>query len=321
MSTWQRWYLALGCLMLWAGVAYGETVDRMVAVVNCDIVLYSELRDYIKMLEKATPDLKTDDPARRAQIEREVLQQMIRNHLTDQEVKRLKIVVSRREVDEAIESIKRDNKFTDEQLHYVVQQQGQTLEQFREGIKKDVEKSRLVERVLRSKTVITEQQIDAFLKSNPAGSSGETKDRNRLGIIFLPASADDAQRPDVEKQAYEVHGRLKKGADFAQLAKQYSKGPAAQDGGDIGYIDSEELAPGIVAALRGLKPGDLTDVVKTSTGYYIFKVLDIRSERQSVAQDNNREQARRHLFQQEMNRKFEDWIKDLEARSFIQVSL
>ena len=67
------------------------------------------------------------------------------------------------------------------------------------------------------------------------------------------------------------------------MAKEYSKGPAAQEGGDLGYIAADELAPPIEAATRGLKPGETTDLIKTPSGYFIFKVVDIQREKQAAS--------------------------------------
>ena len=79
------------------GLVRAETLDRIVAVVNGDIILYSELQEQIRLLAKMSPELKMDDPVKRAQIEREVLQQMIRDRLADEEIRRLKIVVTARD--------------------------------------------------------------------------------------------------------------------------------------------------------------------------------------------------------------------------------
>lgn len=306
-------------LLVGLGTARAATLDRMVAVVNGEIILYSELQDQIRMVAKMAPELNTDDPAKRAQLEREVLHQMVRDRLADEEIRRLKIVVSEREVDEAIDSIKQENRFTDTQLEYMIQQEGQTRAQFRDAIKKEIERSRLVDRVLKSKIIITEKQIDSFLTNDEASFS----ERRRLAIIFLPLpeEADARTTEAVDKQAKDIVGRLKGGADFGRLAVEYSKGPAAQEGGDLGYIAVGELAPPIEAATRNLKPGEASDLIKTPSGYFIFKVLDRQKEKQATGDASIREKARRQLFQQEMNRKFEEWVKELESRAFIQISL
>jgi len=307
------------CLIAGFGVVRAETLDRIVAVVNGDIILYSELQEQIRLLTKMSPDLKIEDPARRAQVEREILQEMIRNNLADQEIRRLKIVVTPRELDEAVDAIKRENRFTDAQFDYVIQQQGQTREQFRQGIKREMERSRLVDRVLKSKTIITPEQVDAYLRSEGSGLA----EKRHLAIMFLPypEGADTKKAEEVDKLARDVMNRLKGGTDFAKLTREYSKGPAAQDGGDLGFIGTDELSPQIEAATRGLKPGEVSDLIKTPTGYFILKVIDTRREKQASVDANAREKAQRQLFQIEVNRKFQDWVRNLESRAFIQISL
>jgi peptidyl-prolyl cis-trans isomerase SurA len=307
------------CLIGCCGVVCAETLDRIVAVVNGDIILYSELQEQVRQLTKMSPNLKLEDPARRAQLEREVMQQMIRDQLADQEIKRLKIVVSAREIDEALETIKSENHFTDAQFENVIQQQGQTREQVRQGIKRELERSRLVERVFKSKTVITQEQVDAFLKTDEAA----LVERRRLALLFIPfpEGAQGQQTAEAEKMVRDVMNRLKGGEDFSKLAKEYSKGPAAQEGGDLGYIPKDELAPPIEAATRRLKPNEMTELLKTPTGFFIIKVLDVQKTKQAAVDAEAREKARRQLFQTEMSKKFEDWVRDLEARAFIQISL
>jgi peptidyl-prolyl cis-trans isomerase SurA len=306
-------------LLLSLGIARAETLDRIVAVVNGEIILYSELQEQVRLVAKMSPDLNMEDPARRAKVEREMLQQMIRDRLADQEIQRLKIVVNQREVDEAIEGIKQENRFTQAQFDYVIQQQGMTREQFRQQLKREMERSRLVDRVLKSKTIVTQEQIDAYLKDGQSGFG----ERRRLAIIMLPypEGADKQKAEQTDKLARDIMARLKGGEDFSRIAKEYSKGPAAEDGGDLGYIATDELAPQIEAATRGLKSDEMTDLIKTPSGYFILKVVDIQREKQVAADSNVREKVRKQLLQKEMDRKFQDWVRDLESRSFIQISL
>jgi peptidyl-prolyl cis-trans isomerase SurA len=308
-------------MILGSTVAYGETIDRIVATVNGGIILNSELQTRIRTVQRLTRGNEIDsaDLERRAELERTVLQQMIRERLTEVEIKRLKISVGERELDEAIAQIKKENNFSDAQLDYFVQQDGLTMAQFKDNIRKELERARLLDRLLKSKTVITESQVDAFLKTGKA----ESADLRHIAIIFIPNAegSSGAGNGGAEKLAGDIHRRLKEGADFGKLAREYSKGPAAEEGGDIGFINSDELAPAIAAATRGMKPNDITDPLKSSTGVYIIKLIDVQKEKVNTADAAVREKARRQLFQQEVNRKFEEWIKDLEARAFIQVSL
>ena len=307
--------VVLACAALSCGVALAETVDRIVGVVNGDVILYSELQNQIRGMEKVVPDLKSDDPSRRVQVEREVLQQIVQQRLTEGEVKRLKITVSQTEVDNAIKGIKQQNNFTDAQLEYYITQEGQTLDKFREKIRKDLERNRLMDRVLKSKIIVTDEQVDAQLKTGKLTAV----EQRRIAVIYL--QKNDRAGEDVEKKAREIHDRLKGGADFARIVKENSQGPAVEEGGDIGFVSTEELAPAVDQATRKLDRGQISDVVQTPGGCYIFKVLDIRKQSANVGDQPVKDKVRRQLFQEELGRRFEVWIKELESKAFIQIFL
>lgn len=307
------------CVALSVDPARAEVIDRVVANVNGEIILYSELQDQIKVVEKIRPDV-TADASNRPQLERDVLTQLVRQKLTEQEVKRLKIVVTNAEVELQIARIMEQSKLTKPQLEYVLKQSGQTFEKYREGVKKDLERDRLLERTLKSKVVVTDAQVDAYLKSQGSGPVVSTE-TIRLGIILLPADERNIKFADAEKLGREILQKLKGGAEFRNMAIQYSKGPAAQDGGDIGYIAADELAPYISSAIKGLKRDEISGLVRGPNGYYILKVLDLGQQRKDKSDTTVREKARNDLYQKEVNRKFEEWVKNLEAKSFIQTSL
>ena len=309
--------MVLACAILVSGTALAETIDRIVAVVNGDIILYSELQNRVRELEKLSSEAKTADPAQRSQLERDVLHRLIQQRLTDEEIKKLKITVGPGEVDNAIQTIKRQNNFSDAQFDYFISQEGQTLDQFREKIKKELERNRLLDRVVKSKTIITDAQVDAYVKSDKPKAAQQMK----IAVLFLKRGSTDHNNEAVEKRAQEVLSRLRGGADFSRMVKENSEGPAVEDGGDIGYVALEDLAPPIQAATRGLGSSQITDVVKTPGGCYIIKVLDVRTEIAKAGDSTAREKVHRQLFQEEMNRKFEAWLKDLEDQAFIQVFL
>ena len=331
--------------ILCASVVRAESLDRIVATVNGDIILYSELTDRIQAAARVNPQILNIDASKRNVLEKDVLQQMIREKLTEQEVKRLKITVMDREVDEAIDMIKKDNHFTEAQFQDMIKKEGQTPAQFRDGIRKEIERGRLIDRAFRSKTLITKEQVDAYAKNRgadlppaqtpaprPAVSSVSTE-RHRLGVIFLPVP-EDAPAKEWEKSAKlakDVQKRIQGGEPFSAMAKQYSKGPAADSGGDVGFVESDEIAPFLAAAIKGLKKSDVTDVVKGPNGYYLVKLLDVETGKaqasapapvaSAAGEPSDREKIRRQLFQQEVNRKYEEWVRDLESRAYIKMSL
>lgn len=295
-----------------------EFVDRTVANVNGEIILYSEVQEQIKLVERFLPESKINEPANRVQVERDILTNLIRQKLTEQEVKRLKVTVSNAEVDNAVDGILKENKITLGLFERSLKENGQTLQKFREGLRKDLERNRLMDRVLKSKVVITEAQIDAHLKTG--GGSTATTEKLRLAVIFLP-DEKSAKAGEVEKTGREIIAKIKGGADFGKMARQYSKGPAAADGGDIGFMPPDELAPYIADAVKGLKKGETSDLVRGPGGFYLVHVSDLDRKIENKSDPAFREKVRNELYQQEVNRKFDEWVKNLESKAFIHISL
>jgi len=105
------------------------------------------------------------------------------------------------------------------------------------------------------------------------------------------------------------------------MAKQYSKGVAAQEGGDIGYMARGELAPFITQAIKDLHKGETSGLVQGPGGYYIIKVLDIDTKTMDESDPNLREKVRKYLYEQEVSHRFDEWARSLEAKAFIQITL
>jgi peptidyl-prolyl cis-trans isomerase SurA len=307
--------VALSC-----ATARTETVDRIVANVNGEIILYSDLQEQIKLQQKQTPSMDLSDPEKRSKAEHEVLTQLIRQKLTDAEIDRLKVVVNQPEVEATIKQIADENHTNLAQFEEKLKANGLTMQKFREQIRKNMERNRLMERVLTSKVLITDKQVEAYL-SGADGDSAITSQKVRLGLILLPVGEKTGKPAEVEKTGREILGKLKNGADFRAMAKQYSKGPAADDGGDIGYMAAEELAPYIAQAIKNLKKDEISDLVQGPGGFYILKIIDFESKKLSKSDPATREKVRRSLFDREVNRRFEEWVHDLESKAFIQISL
>jgi len=297
-----------------------EMVDRIVANVNGEIILYSELQEQVKMLAKQTPTLDLADPVKRSKAEHDVLVTLIRQKLTDAEAQRLKVAVTNPEVEQKLSQIMEQNHTNLAQFELVLKANGQTIEKFRERIKKDMERNRVMERVLMSKVLITDKQVEAYL-SGEKGESVTSSQKIHLALILLPVGETFGKPAEVEKKGREILDKLKNGADFRNMAKQYSQGPAAQEGGDIGYMAAEDLAPFIAQGIQNLKKDEISALVQGPGGFYILKILDFNTKTVSKSDPDMREKVRKNLYEQEVNRKFEEWVHDLESKAFIEISL
>lgn len=315
--------------------AQAETFDKIVAVVNGEVILYSDLQDQLQFYLKSTPEINLDSPAKRSAAEREVLQQLIREKLAAEEVKRYRITVGNLEVEEAIADLKKERNLSDEQLKQMIAQDGKNMEQFREGIKRELERGRLLDRVLKSKTVITEEQINAQMGGGASATAGtkakvvekEAAQTVRLALIVIPKpkGSADGDKEKTAKLARDVRSQAKDGTNFGDLAMKYSRGPAAETGGDIGFVEAAELSPEIRDAVNGLKTGEISDLIETGSAFYVVKLVDSRKSKGSAVSESPqtvaRDKVRRELYNKELSRKFEEWIRDLQSRASIQIYL
>jgi peptidyl-prolyl cis-trans isomerase SurA len=301
-------FFALAGFHLTAAKVKAEEIDRIVAVVNDEIILYSDLRKKVKEIkEKISSPLPIPEP----ELERQVLNQMIEEKLIHQEMKRLKINVDDQSVERAIARIKQEQGLNDDQFLAMIQKEGFTLSEFKQTIRKELERATLIEKVFQSKTVITDADIDQYVKNHPEESVPKAK----LSVIFIPKNSGISGE--------EVLKKIKSGADFYELAKKYSKGPNASEGGRVGWVNVRDLAGKLQEVVASLSPGQVSPVLSSDAGDFIVKVEEKTEERVmlNASDPKEREKIRRMLVQQEVERKFKEWMKTLKEKAYIQVSL
>ena len=190
-------------LLIVPGAGGAEIVDRIVAVVNDDIISMFEMNQTVKPF---TERLKTlDYPAEKEKklllkIREDVLNRLIDEKLADQEIKRVRINVSREEVDNAIERFKETNDLTDERLKEALKRDGISMVEYRKHIRDQILRGKLVNREVQSKIVITKADIEAYYKQHPEDYVGKKKFRLRHIIMRVPSEADEDDRLSVQKK-------------------------------------------------------------------------------------------------------------------------
>ena len=291
-------------------------VNRIVAEVNDDIITLYELNQaaapYIRRVRSMGRSLE-EERQLLYEVREQTLNQLIEHKLTDQEIRRYNITISDEAIDNTIEEIKKRSLMTDQQLRAALQKDGLTMDEYREQVKNKILRSRLVNRQVKSKIVITEEDIRAIYEKNKAEYGGETL--YRLRQILVDPSSDRLQ---AQQKMETVLLNLEEGAAFADVARQFSDGPTAADGGFLGEFKLDDLSENIRSALKGLQPGSHTSIMETSRGLEVFYVEDIKL----VAGKSLEEAAPEiegKLYDQIVNRKFTNWLAELRERSHIKI--
>jgi peptidyl-prolyl cis-trans isomerase SurA len=311
----------LGVFLFLAGALHAELVDRVVAVVNNDVILLSDLNQVVATIGVSL-DQQGYSHSQKNQILKEqrgqILEQLIYDKLTDQQVKQYKIKIGDDEVDATIERIRNLNRLSADDLRRRLELEGVAWDEYRKQIKEKMLRARLVNRQVKSKIVITDEDIQSYYDVHKNEYGVHTKYELRHILIKYPPTADADEKKDALARIDQIHDALQKGESFEELARKYSEAPSAERNGSLGVFEISILSDPIKQALRGLEAKQFTKVVDTEQGYQIFFVESlVQSGGRSI--EEVRSEIHEKLFADVVDRKFNEWIKELRQRSHIQI--
>ena len=291
-ETWLRPALrstltALALLASPAG-AQVQPLDAIVAVVNDDVIVQSELDSQIDMLipelesrGAAIPDPKT--------LQQQVLDELILERLQIQRAEALGIEVDEATLTGALENIASRNGMGLMQLREALEANGLSFEEFREDTRRQILTSRLQQEEVVKDIRISEPEVDRFMATERDSLLTRSEVRLSHILIALPENPTDAQIDAARDEAAELARRLRGGADFAGLARARSDGGRAQEGGDLGWFPIGEVPSLAAQPAQTLGRGELTDPIRSPSGFHIIKVSDIKgNEPKPVTQTHAR---------------------------------
>lgn len=270
--------LIAGSLFLFgAHFSSAQTVmlDRVVAIVDEDLVLESELKErtasILERLQTQYSQLPPQDV-----LQKQILEQLILERVQLQLAKRYEIEPGEEEINQAIATIAQRNKITEAQLIADLERQNTSLDDLRQQIKTELTISQLQQGVVNSRIRVTEQEIENFLSSTD-GKFATSPDFH-LGhiLIAVSGSADPAMVSAAEKEALDIYEKLQKGEDFAQLAISHSNDQSALQGGDIGWRKLAQLPELFSQQLEKLNTGEVSKPFRSGAGFHLLKNMEQR---------------------------------------------
>lgn len=266
--------LLLLCLGLASQAAVNE-LDRIVAVVNEDIIAASELNNRMRELAIQLRQKGQELPPRDSMRE-QVLERMISKRLQLQTAKRLGLTVDDTILTKAIANIAKNNNITLLELRQTLEADGIRFNLFREQLREDILINRLKQKEVINRIVITEQDVRNFL-SREVGSSRQRSAVHLLHILIATpegASPEDVQaaRSKADRLAREIHD----GADFSAIAMRESDGRQALDGGNLGWIETSRIPTLFTQEVDSLEPGSISDPIRNASGFHIIKLVEVK---------------------------------------------
>lgn len=314
-------FIGICALLSTGALCRAEVVDRIVAVVNNDIILESELDQAMQPWMEKLKQQGYSEMQRRiflADQRPKILDQLIMEKLTDQKVLHDQIKLSDEEVDSTIKRIKAINKLSDQKLQHKLEMDGMSYDEFRKQIKEQMLRTRLVNREVKSKIVITDEDVRAYYDKHRDQYAGQTKYHLRQILMKAGPSTPKTERERVAQQMARVQDRLRQGEDFAALARVYSQAPTAANGGDLGVFEERLLTSQIKQALQGLQAGQFTSVLDTEQGFQIFYVENVSHTGGKTWQEAKQE-IQEKLFADIVDLKFQKWLDQLRQQSHIKI--
>jgi len=302
--------------------AYATIVDRIVAIVNHDVITLSELdknvNSYMKRIEKTVPEDQLD--AIEKHVRQMVLNELIDQRLITQEAKKRGLMATDRDVNDAITNIITQRKITHEKLQYEIEQLGITFDEYREEVRAQLTKRNFLAGEIKSKITISKEEIGAYYREHRKDYEGKEAARIRQILILLPRDAADQTREKLRMRAEDILQRLRQGDSFSMLATEVSQGPAAKTGGDLGFVEKGLMLPDVDAAAFSLKIGEISDVIESPIGFHIIQVVDKRGEGVKPI-ESVREEIIGRIGDEKMENKFEEWLNEQREKAHIEVKL
>ncbi len=247
-------------------------VDRIVAVVNDEVITQHELRS---RLDSALGQLQRQgmsSPPRNV-LEKQVLERLVMDKVQLQQARDMGLRIDDAQLEQALQRIAAGNNLSLAQFRAVLEKDGIAFASFREEIRAEITIARLREREVESKIFISDGEVDNYLAS--ASVQGGTEEEYQLAHILLraPESASPEQIQKLRAKAEQILERSSKGEDFAQLAAAYSDAPDGMKGGHLGWRSLDRLPTMFAEASLKLKVGEVSPVLRSSNGFHLIKLL------------------------------------------------
>jgi len=299
-------------------------------VVNDDVITLTELektgKPFFERIKTQAPENEVERALEKAR--EDVLSSLVDKMLVRQVAEKLNITVAEPEIDTAIDQILARNNATIEDFRRELAAMNLTEQEYRRNIHDQILQSKLVNYEVRSRIVIVEEDIKEYYQKEYTLEKGEggyyilQMGFTWRNSVTLEEAGFDT-REEAREKAEEIRAKVMAGESFTDLAKAYSNLPSAADGGDIGLFQKDEMASYMKGAILAMKPGEISPIIEIGNTFQFFKLLSLREGDLVVKApyESVREEIRDILYQQEIEKQYNIWVKSLREEAYIQILL
>ena len=311
-------------VILLCAPVHAEVVDRIIAVVNDDIITLRDLNTALEPYQKNIEDnyKGNDKDAVIKQTKDTLFQRLIDNILIEQEAKKsgISVTVKDEDVMNVLNDILNKQKLSTQDFSKNLAKEGKSIESVKQEIRSQIVRMRLLRREVKDKIMVSDAEIGEYYDKHRQEYEGKESVRMKQLLLLMPPDADKTVRAKVRKEALHLRELIMSGEPFDLVAAKYSQGPAAQQGGDVGFIEKGTIIPEVEAAAFSLPLEQVSELIETSVGFHIIKVVDKKGAGlKPIAMV--REEIKAKIEDEKLDKKFDEWISSVRAKSHLEVRL
>lgn len=309
-----RMWIPLALVVLLSPLsAMAEVVplDRIVAVVNDDAIMHSQLERRVAQARSQLQANNIPMPPEQA-LERQVLDRMITEQIELQMAENAKLSVDETQLNSTMRGIAQNNGMSLDEFASTLEQQGQTLAEVREQVRRELLIRQVQQSQVASKVTVSDREVDRFLAQ--AGQNSDVSYHLAQILIAVPQSPTPDQVSQAQAKAQDIYRQLQDGADFQQLAVAESDDAQALQGGDLGWRPAAQIPSIFAEVIPELSRGEVSEPIRSPSGFHLVKLIDTRG---GSGGQMSREQASQAIFQRKVNDELEAWTQEIRASAYI----
>jgi peptidyl-prolyl cis-trans isomerase SurA len=292
-------------IALFAAPVHAEIVNKILATVDGEPITVFELKHFaessIRGRQLSTGSAGMDQSG--------LLDALITDKVIEKEVSDKGVIVRDEDIDRYIDAIKERNKLDDAKLKEALAAQGMSFDAYRLQIRQELEREQLVSREIRGKVSVPPEEVQRYYDAHLSEYSTPQRIQVAHIVFRLEPDAPADKVAALTAKADEVYGRIKKGADFAAMAKEYSEDPSGQNGGDLGWFKQGELLDTLETAAARMNVGDVSAPVRSKVGLHILK-LEAREGASHQKLDELADQIKEQLYNAALEERFQKWLTE-----------
>lgn len=319
--------LIVCCLLSLAPTqASAKMIDKVIAVVNGEVITSTELdraaENVITQIRQSTPADQLEGALTEAR--KKTLADLVEDMIVKQRAEELRFNVSEKEIDTAVANVSNSNGISTTQLYTELAKSGVSEAEYRKTLAGKIRGSKLVNYEVRSKIVISDEKTreyydNVYVKQQPVTGYHILQ----MGFTLEGPDSSAKTRDEMRQRAENIRKLVIDGQNFRELAKSFSELPSAEDGGDLGVFQLNEMAEYMKNAVKGLNPGEISEVVFTPDSCQFYQLLSKNTGDKSsfTPYDLVKEEIHKLLYKKELMERYDKWLNDIREQAIIKILL